>query len=131
MKKKYFVLLILFCGLTLVSGCFSSQNNTDTTNSKLTVGEVKRQISKGVTTQSEVLQLFGSPNLVTKDKDGHEIWAYNKMSYQTNVSGSGGTLILFGASQAMSSTTTKSFDLIITFDAKDIVKDYNVVYSSY
>jgi hypothetical protein len=114
-----------------LSSCFSNQSNETATSSNLTVGEVKRQIVKDKTSQSEILQLFGSPNMVTKNKDGNEVWAYNKMSYQTNASASSGTLIFLGGSQAMSSAATKSFDLIITFNNKDIVKDYNMVYSSY
>ena len=131
MKNKYLLLLILFCGLICLSGCFENQQNTPATASNLTVGEVKRQVVKGTTSQNDVLQLFGAPNMVTKDKDGNEVWSYNKMSYQTNTSASSGTLILFGASQAMSSSATKSFDLYITFNSKNVVKDYNMVYSSY
>ncbi len=129
--KKYLVLfLLLIFTIFYLGGCFQNQQPTST-SSKLTVGEVKRQIVKGSTSQNDVLQYFGSPNMVTKDKDGFEVWSYNKMSYDANTSASSGTLILFGSSQAMSSSSTKSFDLYITFDKNDIVKDYNMVYSAY
>ncbi|MFA5879316.1 MAG: hypothetical protein WC860_03990 [Candidatus Margulisiibacteriota bacterium] len=131
MNKKYLFFILMICSFMFLSSCFSNQSNETATSSNLTVGEVKRQIVKDKTSQSEILQLFGSPNMVTKNKDGNEVWAYNKMSYQTNASASSGTLIFLGGSQAMSSAATKSFDLIITFNNKDIVKDYNMVYSSY
>ncbi len=53
------------------------------------------------------------------------------MSYNMESGASGASLIFFGGSKAISSSTTKSFDLIITFDNNDIVKDYKVIYASY
>ena len=42
----------------------------------------------------------------------------------------GGTDFLFGA-RASQSSSTQSFDLIITFDSNDIVSDYSVISTSY
>jgi len=36
--------------------------------SNLTVGTIKKEIVKGQTTQAEILKLFGSPNLITKNR---------------------------------------------------------------
>lgn len=54
-------------------------------------------------------------------------WSYNKMSV---VNKQGGTDFLFGA-RASQSSSTQSFDLIITFDSNDIVSDYSVISTSY
>ena len=125
------VWLLLAAAVLLTSGCTTSQPKEDTASSNLTVGEVKMTIIKGQTTQAEVMQHFGSPNLVTRNSDNEEVWGYNKMSYETKSGSDYGTLILFGGSKAVTSATTKSFDLIITFDAKDVVKEYKVISASY
>ncbi len=95
--------------------------------SNLTVGIIKTEIQKGVTSQAEIVQLLGSPNIITKNKQGREIWTYSKQSFKTEASRAGGGLILFGGSQAFSSATSSTFDLIIVFNDQDIVLDYSVV----
>jgi hypothetical protein len=76
--------------------------------SNLTAGTVKKEIVKGKTMQAEVLQLFGSPNLMTMDADGNEVWNYNKMSYSTTTGSDGGTLIFWSGSRAVRTSTTES-----------------------
>ena len=96
--------------------------------SNLTMGMVKSKIIKGETTQAEILELLGAPNLITKNKDNDEVWNYNRMSVEKG--GAAASDIWLG-SRALSSTTTSSFDLIITFDESDVVKDYSVISASY
>lgn len=62
-----------------------------------------------------------------QNKSNNEVWSYNKMSV---VNKQGGTDFLFGA-RASQSSSTQSFDLIITFDSNDIVSDYSVISTSY
>ena len=115
------------------TGCkiFFAEENESYEKSNLTAGTVKKEIIKNKTTQAEVLKLFGAPNIMTMDSNGNEVWNYNKMSYSTTTGTDGGTLILWGGSRAMSTSTTKSFDLIITFDKNNIVKDYRVIAASF
>lgn len=96
--------------------------------SNLTTGVVKTEIVKGVTSQSEILNIFGAPNLVTKNRDNNEVWNYNKMAV-TSASARADD-IWFG-SRALSSVTTSSFDLILIFDENDIVIDYSVISAAY
>lgn len=46
--------------------------------SALSYGMVTGRVKKDVTSQQEVLELFGGPNTMTTDKDGTEIWMYDK-----------------------------------------------------
>ena len=92
-------------------------------DSNLTFGMVKSKVEKGVTTQEEILKLFGSPNITTKNKSNDEVWSYNKMS----VVNKGGQTSFMSGGKASSSSTTTSFDLIISFDENDVVKDYSVI----
>ena len=132
MKKINFIgLLVILASLIFVTGCNYTTIPDKVGNSKLTVGETKRNIIKGETNQAEIMSIFGSPNLVSKNKENKEVWAYNRMSYDTQSGSEGGSLIFWGGSKAVSSGSTKSFDLIITFDKNDIVEDYKVIYASY
>ena len=45
---------------------------------KLTLGKVQSQIKKGMN-QTEVLEVLGSPNIVTKNSSGNEVWTYDKI----------------------------------------------------
>ncbi len=115
----------------LLAGCATFPEKQEQANSPLTAGNVTLTLKKGVTTKAEVLKTFGSPNIVTKNREADEVWNYNRMSFTTRVGEDAGTLIFWGGSRAVSTATTKSFDLIITFDANDVVKDYSVIQASF
>jgi outer membrane protein assembly factor BamE (lipoprotein component of BamABCDE complex) len=127
MKNKIFILLAVI----VLSGCSAhkyGQSVEPTQKSNLTFGVVKSQIEKGVTTQDEILKIFGAPNLVTKNKSNNEVWSYNKMSVEER---EGNQATFFGGRKASASSSSQSFDLIVSFDDNDIVKDYSVISSSY
>lgn len=126
--KKYYIAFALILSISF-GGC--SNSTVPTQKSNLTAGMVKTQIEKGQTTQSEIINIFGAPNIVTKNKANDEVWSYNKMASNSNASNVGWGLLFVGGESAMSSVTTSSFDLIITFDNNDIVKDYSMISSAY
>lgn len=128
MRKVYLIVLFLIGFLT--AGCKSYRygaGEENVRNSNLTYGVVKSKIIKGKTTQEEILKIFGSPNMVTKNKSNNEVWSYNRMS---SVSKGGVTNFIFGE-KASVSTNTQSFDLIISFTSDDVVKDYSIVLTNY
>lgn len=94
-----------------------------TESNNLTFGVVKSKIIKGETNQSEILTLFGSPNIITKNRSNKEVWSYSKMS----VVRKGGQTSFLAGERASTSSSTKSFDLIITFNDDDTVNDYSVI----
>ena len=114
--------------LLLVTGCAPMQNVQPKQKSNLTVGMVKSSVVKGETSQAEILELFGAPNLITKNKNDDEVWNYNKMSFDV---GGGAASDVWLGSRALSTATTSSFDLIIIFDENDKVKDYSIISASY
>lgn len=113
----------------LFSACTSYKYGTEANEQKsnLTIGMVKSQVIKGETTQDEILKLFGSPNLVSKNKSNKEVWSYNKMSVENKA----GSTDFFAGQRASQSSSSRSFDLIITFDENDVVTDYSVVSTAY
>jgi len=125
---KRMLALGLLLVVALVVGCAASQPKQ---KSNLTHGTVKKHVVKGKTSQAEVVQLLGSPNIVTKNSQGNEVWTYTRQSYDSESGGFGGGVILFGGNKAFSSSSTSSFDLIITFDKNDVVQDYSVVTSQF
>lgn len=122
---------ILLSGLLILSfaACNSYKYGTEGTaeKSNLTMGVVKSKVVKGQTTQDEILKLFGSPNLVSKNKSNREVWSYNRMSVENKA----GSTDFFAGQRASQSTSSRSFDLIITFDENDVVADYSVVSTAY
>ena len=130
MKAIFFNFLTAILLATLFF-CCAQYGVKDRSNTNLTAGKVKMEIKKGLTTQSEILQIFGSPNIVTKNRDNDEVWNYNRMSYESAYGSDSGGFIFWGGSRAVSSATTKSFDLIIIFDKDDIVKDYSIIAASF
>ena len=119
--KKY-IALFLLSSLLVLSGCASVQ---PIEKANLTPGMAKTKIIKGQTTQNEIIQVFGPPNIVTKNKSGNEVWTYDKVSVETGTSDVYGTLLIVGGAGSRSSTSTRTFTLMIEFDEKDIVKDFS------
>lgn len=129
MKKSLILFTVLLVTASFIGCAGSGQKEASNTN--LTSGRVKMEIKKGVTTQDEILKIFGSPNIITKNRGNDEVWNYNRMSYESAYGSEGGGFIFWGGSRAASSTTTKSFDLIITFDKNDVVKDYSLISANF
>jgi outer membrane protein assembly factor BamE (lipoprotein component of BamABCDE complex) len=55
---------------------------------QMTLGLVQRDIKVG-TSQVDVAQILGSPNIVTQDADGYETWIYDKVSSIVSYNSSG------------------------------------------
>ena len=109
--------------LFLLSGCATTAEPVQKSN--LTPGMAKTKIIKSQTTQQEILQVFGPPNIVTKNKSGNEVWTYDRVSVEASASEAYGTIIIAGVASGRTSTSTRTFTLMIEFDEKDIVKDFS------
>jgi hypothetical protein len=85
-------------------GCMTAADHRqavrDSGDEKLTLGIAQREIKVGMS-QADVARCLGSPNMVTKDREGVETWIYDKVSteiaYSTSKNGIAG-LVLGGAS---------------------------------
>jgi len=89
--------------------------------------------------QADVAKALGSPNMVTKDKDGIETWIYDKVStdyaYSTSSGGISSLILGWGGSVAggvggssqrssgTSSRTQRTLTIIIKF-ADSVVKEF-------
>ncbi|MBS0189721.1 MAG: hypothetical protein U0573_08430 [Phycisphaerales bacterium] len=89
----------------------------------LTPGGVKLNLVKGQTTQAQVQEVFGPPDLVTH-KDNQQIWTWDKTTFDWEKRSDYATLILIGQGGDRVRSSSKSTLLIVYFDDKDVVTDY-------
>ena len=122
--------LLISC-IAILAGCSAAQHAASTQEglqgTRLTVGTVQKEIRKGMS-GAEVAEALGSPNIVSTDEQGREVWIYDKIStdrVQSESSGYG-TLILFGyrGSAGSSSTSQQTLTIIIKFDHDKKVRDF-------
>jgi len=102
---------------------FSCAANKPDDSDNLTLGTVQTKIFKGQS-QSAVMDALGSPNIVTKDAQGREVWTYDRISRDNEAQSGGFWLFLFGKSSSASSSSSKSLTVLITFDDNKNVLDY-------
>ena len=131
MIKKGIVIGLFISYVAVLSGCGAAQHAASTQEglqgNRLTVGTVQKEIKKGMS-GAEVAEALGSPNIVSTDEQGREVWIYDKIStdkVQSESSGYG-TLILFGyrGSAGSSSTSQQTLTIIIKFDSDKKVRDF-------
>lgn len=109
----------------------------------LSVGTLKRSLRIGVSTQEDALRVLGSPNNMTFDSRGHEVWVYDRIHTEVDTSGyndsaginigigafgspvGAGALFGGGHSHSRSSlvSATKSLTIILEFDRKRVLRD--------
>jgi hypothetical protein len=113
----------------------------------LTHGMVQMNLRVGVTTQADVLETFGGPNVTTLDGDGREVWMYDRFATVTATKDSGfsigilggaggggiagGAGLGFGTSKSKASSSTRSMTLIIKFGPDHRVVDFKSRSSSF
>lgn len=139
MKKLLLVSALLTS--VLASAAHGEDGNT------LTQGMVQMTLRVGTTTQTEVLETFGAPNITTLDAQGQEVWVYDRQATVTSSGSSGFSIGMllggggggiggggglgFGSSKSKSSQTQRSMTLIIKFGPDKHVTDFKSRSSSF
>ena len=143
------ILIAVFC-----SGCMSAtQHRQEVSNpeaDRISVGKVQREIRVGMSS-AQVVEVLGSPNMVTTDEKRREVWVYDKIAtdhaYSTS-SGGISALILGGApvgagvagggigsgfsrGAGASSTSQRTLTIIIKFNEQNKVRDFAYRQSSF
>lgn len=119
MRTLWGVAVAILIGLTACAG----QAPMAVKPSAVTPGMAKKFIYSGKTTQADVLEIFGPPNIVTH-KNGREVWTYDRISQEVTNSGGFLTILIAGYEKNRHSSATRSTMLIIYFNGKDVVQDY-------
>jgi outer membrane protein assembly factor BamE (lipoprotein component of BamABCDE complex) len=124
---------VLFAWVALLSAC-SSLPPDNAPEDRVTVGTVQREIKVGQS-GADVIQILGSPNIVTTDEKRREVWVYDKISteHMEASRSSYGTLILVGGSSkdAKSSTRQRTLTIVIKFDEQKMVRDFAYNYTQF
>jgi len=145
--KNLYVALSMAAVVLGMSSCQSASKHYDSLSStkerEMTVGTVQREIRNGMS-GADVATVLGSPNIVTTDANGGEVWIYDKISTDVSYSqssggvggglgagGGGRTMIiggLFGgynSSAGASSQTQRTLTVVIKFNAEHLVRDFS------
>lgn len=113
--------------MLLLCSCASQQEPLPAAE-RLTVGQVQKEIRLGMS-GAQVVEVLGSPNIVSSDADRNEIWVYDKISTQiTQQSSSGGIWLLIvgtGNQTAQSSRSQNTLTIVIKFDKNKQVRDFS------
>jgi len=137
------VLLLSVCGC-MTGASHSSQLHSERER-RMTVGIVQREIRQGMS-PADVAAALGSPNIVTKDADGHETWIYDKIATEASYSNDSGgvsggvaagglpgskALVLggvgadYGKSAGAMATTQRTLTVIIKFSEVGLVDSFS------
>ena len=147
MKNKFAILTVTLF-LFLLSSCMSASEHASKVQEglqgdRLTVGTVQREVRKGMS-GAEVAQVLGSPNIVTTDEEGREVWIYDKIAtdrvYSTSSGGvsalilgggiagttpiGGAVALEYGTGAGATSTSQRTLTVIIKFDKEGKVRDF-------
>jgi hypothetical protein len=151
---------VLVVGTSLVVGCASDKTpppservdnpaaGTAEKPSNLSYGTITATIKKGVTTQIDLLEMFGGANVTTIDRDGTEVWMYERQSSMNDTAGSqqdknfnafvgggagGGGVVAGGGvsggskssnDQRRTVNSIRTLTLVVKFNPDKTVKDY-------
>ncbi|CAO3405545.1 hypothetical protein [Azospirillum largimobile] len=155
MFSKSSALVLMGLASVLLAGCQTAGEHAAAVRQmqdadRMTVGKVQREIRVGMTS-AEVVEVLGSPNMVTTDDRRRENWVYDKISTDTAYSSSSGgvsALILGGGpigagfggglgsagvsgSAGARSTSQRTLTVIIKFDESSRVRDFSYRSSSF
>ncbi|MBN1929149.1 MAG: hypothetical protein JW764_06370 [Chlorobiaceae bacterium] len=113
---------VIIAGSMFGSGCSASHHAKETQSAlqgdRVTVGTVQKEIRKGMS-GAEVSMALGSPNIVSTDEAGREVWIYDKISSNV-VYSTGGFFINTGSK----STSQQTLTIVIKFDELKKVRDF-------
>ncbi|MCS5588273.1 MAG: hypothetical protein NZ697_07320 [Porticoccaceae bacterium] len=135
---KYSSYIFLCLTFLLSSACVTPPEPLTKQNSSLTQGNVQISLVKGVTTKNKVLEVFGAPNITTRDGAGREVWTYQRAAQvsQSSSTSQGGlvapiagiwSVMLLNRSTKVAGfeSSTRMMTLIIKFDDTDTVADFS------
>src|ERR1043165_5446568 len=121
--KKFALILVIGTTAALASGCTRASKHADRLHTaherEMTLGIVQKEIHHGMS-QADVASALGSPNIVTKDKEGRETWIYDKIANEVSYSQDmGGVWLILGGyekSAGARGSTQKTLTVVIKFD---------------
>jgi hypothetical protein len=131
----------------VASPALAKESKAEDSTNTLTHGMAQMTLRVGATTQLEVIEAFGAPNITTLDGQGQEVWVYERNATVTaskdssfsigmllgagggGVAGGGG--LGFGSSKSKSSQSSRNMTMVIKFGSNKVVSDFKSRSSSF
>lgn len=127
--------IILISSIIFLLGGCATHSPSSPSQNPYTQGKVTLNLKKGVTTQHQVAEVFGAPNIVTQDSDGDQVWIYQKdnVTIESNATSNYFTIFLAGVSSRSSDyqQSSQTMTLIIHFNENGRVKDFKSMSTSF
>lgn len=141
-------ILLLLLAATSANGAHAAPAKVaEDSKNALTHGMVQLTLKVGQTSQLEVVEAFGAPNITTLDAQGQEVWIYDRQATVSSskdsgfsigmlLGGLGGGLgagggLGFSSSKSQASQSMRTMTLIIKFGPDKIVSDFKSRSSSF
>jgi outer membrane protein assembly factor BamE (lipoprotein component of BamABCDE complex) len=129
MKNKFitfFSLGIVF----LFSGCVNNNSlYTAQVDEKTTVAKAQHELKKGMSS-ARVIEIMGSPNIISTNDAGNEVWVYDKISTQSasqsSIVGTGlltSLIVNGGSSNNSNASSQRTLTIIVKFNSNNKVQD--------
>ncbi len=116
----------LLGAIFMLSGCTAGQHGSTINlpaqeGDNLTLGVVQKEIRVGMS-EGDVAGVLGSPNLVSRGKDGVDTWIYDKISSSSaSQSSAGGLFFVAGAAATASQNSEKTLTVVIKFKEGKVI----------
>ena len=126
----------IILAVTLMMMAAAAHSETD-----ISYGALKMHLEEGVSTQRDVIKLFGSPDNMMMDRQG-ELWTYDRVTRTSTTTDNSanesntvsGSIIILGGStsdsnrkaQSTTSSSTKTITAILEFDKEGVLIKYSV-----
>jgi len=134
MIKKLLTTLSISTLLLLASCATETEKNTKNPFDALTL---KENLIEGKTTQTQMLQAFGAPDMVTETSSKEDVWTYSQVKHESSGSTVGAGLLGFvpvaggmladtWGSVRKDESSSKSVTLMVFFNKKKVVKSYSL-----
>jgi len=132
--RKILTIMVLVVLIFSSKSSLASSGKETGANDKITVGKVQREIRLGMPS-AQVIEVLGSPNIVSTDENRLEVWVYDKVATEISYSNtSGGVWLIIagiGKNSGGSSTSQRTLTIVVKFDADNKVRDFAYHYSSF
>lgn len=123
--KNYAYITIVSAALLV--GCLNPQDVHNSVKgddkSTISVGAAQRSIKVGMP-NANVAEVLGSPNIVSTDEEGREVWIYDRVTTSVRATAANGPLTLVvGGAAAAAERSQSTLTIIVKFDKTGKVRD--------
>lgn len=120
------IVLLSIASLFIFSGCVNNESlYAPQKEEKLTVAKAQSELKVGMSS-AKVIEVMGSPNIISTNDEGNEVWVYDKISTQNaSQSGSIGLIpsLLIGGKSSSSASSQRTLTIIVKYDKNKKVQD--------